>query len=68
MAKLGQWIKQFKAFGAETWEEVQKCSWPDRSELKSHTGLVIVALVLVGAFVYGVDQVCQVLIRTLILG
>lgn len=44
-------------FVGETREELRKCSWPSKEELKGSTVVVLVATVVVGLFTVGVDVV-----------
>jgi preprotein translocase subunit SecE len=41
----------------ETREELKKCTWPNREELKGSTVVVLVAIALLGAFTVAVDFV-----------
>ncbi len=40
---------------AETKEELKKCSWPSRDELKGSTVVVILSILLLGVFTMVVD-------------
>lgn len=48
---------------AETKEELRKCTWPTVNELKGSTVVVMVTIVLLGAFTVSVDFVITLLIR-----
>ena len=50
----------------ETQEELKKCSWPTLLELKGSTAVVVVAIVLVGAFTVVVDFVFAMIIRNIV--
>lgn len=39
----------------ETQEELKKCSWPSRDELKGSTVVVMVTILILGAFTVAVD-------------
>ena len=39
----------------ETRAEIKKVSWPSRKELIQHTEVVVVSIILVGAFLWVVD-------------
>jgi len=41
----------------ETREELHKCTWPSREELKGSTVVVLVATLLLGGYTVGVDTV-----------
>ncbi len=43
--------------------ELQKVSWPTRDELVGSTGVVIVLLVILGAYIFGVDWVITRIMR-----
>lgn len=44
-------VEQFQGFLGDVNTELKKCSWPSRSELLGSTGVVIVALIILGLFV-----------------
>ncbi|MEE9201281.1 MAG: preprotein translocase subunit SecE, partial [Candidatus Brocadiales bacterium] len=44
-------------FLIDTQGELQKVSWPTRTELMGSTWVVIVLLVILGAYIFGVDWV-----------
>ena len=46
-----------------TRDELLKCTWPTVEELKGSTVVVMVAIVLLGAFTVGVDLVFTLLVR-----
>jgi len=46
----------------ETREELRKCTWPSRDELKGSTVVVVISVALLGAFTVAVDQVVGFLI------
>lgn len=45
----------FLGFFRETKAELKKVIWPSFKQVRNHTGVVIAALILVGAFVAVVD-------------
>jgi preprotein translocase subunit SecE len=47
----------------ETQEELKKCSWPSREELKGSTVVVMVTIALLGLFTVGVDWILSSLMR-----
>ena len=50
---------------AETREELKKCSWPSRDELKGSTVVVILSILLLGAFTVVVDLLLTYAVRLL---
>ena len=50
----------------ETKEELKKCSWPSWEELKGSTGVVLVAIVLLGGFTVVVDFVVAMVVRYIV--
>ena len=53
-------------FVDETREELRKCSWPSKEELKGSTVVVLVATVVVGLFTVGVDVVVMTILDWLL--
>jgi preprotein translocase SecE subunit len=47
----------------ETQEELKKCSWPSREELKGSTVVVMITIALLGLFTVGVDWVLSSFMR-----
>ena len=56
-------IGRIRRFIADTIIELQRCSWPSRRELLESTVLVVVAMVILALFVWGVDELAMRLIR-----
>jgi preprotein translocase subunit SecE len=50
-------VQRFRVYVQQTREELKKCTWPTWEELKGHTAVVIVSIVLLGGFTVGVDQI-----------
>ena len=50
-------IRQFAVYLQETREELKKCSWPSWDELKGSTLLIMISILLLGAFTEVVDRV-----------
>jgi preprotein translocase subunit SecE len=63
--RQGAFLK-IAAYWDETKEELKKCTWPTVEELKGSTTIVIVSIVLMGAFTIGVDLVFTAIIRSII--
>jgi preprotein translocase SecE subunit len=55
LARLANYVR-------ETREELRKCTWPSRDELKGSTLVVVISVALLGAFTVAVDQVVGFLI------
>ncbi|MBL6764511.1 MAG: preprotein translocase subunit SecE [Verrucomicrobiae bacterium] len=53
------------AYVGETKVELKKCNWPGREELKASTVLVMVSVVLIGFFTFGIDLVISSVIKVL---
>ena len=50
-------------FIQETREELKKCTWPTWDELKGSTVVVMVSIVILGAFTVAVDFVLTLMVR-----
>ena len=55
-------------FVKEAWAELKKVEWPGRSQVIQGTIVVIIACVIVGAFLYAADQVFKPFVRNVLLG
>ena len=55
-------------FVKESWAELKKVEWPSRAQVVQGTIVVIIACAIVGAFLYGADQIFKPLVRNLLLG
>ena len=55
-------------FIRESWAELKKVDWPNRSQVVQGTIVVIIACVIVGAYLWGLDQVLQPFVRDVLLG
>ena len=55
-------------FVRESWAELQKVDWPNRAQVIQGTVAVIIAVVIVGAYLWGVDQVLRPFVRDVLLG
>ena len=60
--------RQRGRFVKEAWAELQKVEWPNRNQVMQGTIVVIIACVIVGAFLYGAGQALRPLVRNLLLG
>jgi len=57
------YLIKIRNYFAETEEELKKCSWPSRDELKGSTVVILVTTILLGAFTVGVDWILSNLMR-----
>ena len=55
-------------FVRESWAELKKVEWPNRSQVVQGTIVVIIACVIVGTYLYAADQVFKPFVRTVLLG
>ena len=55
LARLDANSKKAVEFLIDTQAELQKVSWPTRDELVGSTGVVIILLIALGAYIFGVD-------------
>ena len=66
MNKLMQSIGNLKGFIGEVKVELLKCSWPSRKELFGSSVVVIVSVIILGAFVGACDVVNMNLLKFII--
>jgi preprotein translocase subunit SecE len=50
-------IERIRTYFREVWLEMGKVTWPTREELKESTMVVIVASIIVTAFIFVVDRI-----------
>jgi preprotein translocase subunit SecE len=50
-------LQRFATYVQLTREELKKCTWPTWEELKGHTAVVIISILLLGGFTVAVDQI-----------
>ena len=55
IAKKIGWLDRIRVFFLQTREELLKCSWPNREELRGSTWMVLVAVAMLGAFTFLAD-------------
>nr|WP_255807847.1 preprotein translocase subunit SecE [Cohnella mopanensis] len=55
LAKMKQNFGSFFSFFADSWNELKKVRWPSRKELVSYTIIVIVTVLLVTIYFWGLD-------------
>jgi preprotein translocase subunit SecE len=56
-------IERLKAFLQETRTEIKKVTWPTKQELKDSTRVVIIASILLTAFIGAVDQILSRIVK-----
>lgn len=56
-----------RAFAAESYGELKKVEWPGRRQLFSATVAVIIAVAVVGAYLYATDAVVSRFVRDVLL-
>lgn len=62
----GGGIRRFPGFLKASWAELRRVRWPDRTQVAQGTGVVIVFVLLAGAFLGGVDRVASELVDLVI--
>jgi preprotein translocase SecE subunit len=50
-------LARFVAYVQLTREELRKCTWPTRDELKGSTVVVFIAIGILGGYTYAVDRI-----------
>ena len=55
-------------FIRESWAELQKVDWPTRAQTIQGTVVVLIACLIVGAYLWGLDQVLRPFVRDVLLG
>lgn len=58
-------ISGFKGFLGEVKVEMQKCTWPTKSELKEQTIVVVVSVLLLAAVVWVSDTILMAIMRVI---
>ena len=59
---------KIRRFIVDTVAELKRCTWPTRQQLLESTGLVVVAIMILALFVFGVDEVARVVITWVTVG
>jgi preprotein translocase SecE subunit len=60
--RTGQLLR-LSNYVAETKEELKKCTWPSREELKGSTIVVLVSILLLGGFTMGIDWLLLLFVK-----
>jgi len=56
-------LERLKNYLAETRVEMKKVTWPSKKELKEATRVVIIASILLTAFIGAIDQVLSLVVK-----
>ena len=62
------WLTKTRKFISGTLEELHKCTWPTKDELFQSTVIVLIAIFILTAFVFGVDMASVKIISWLTTG
>ena len=54
-----EWLGQLKEFWRDIKSEMKKVTWPSRHEVIGTTGVVLVAVIVLGFYLWGCDQVFE---------
>jgi preprotein translocase subunit SecE len=60
------YLRRMTHYSQEVQQELKKCTWPTRAELRGSTVVVVVAFALLASFTMAVDQVLMRLIRAML--
>lgn len=55
-------IRESRTFIEESWEELQKVTWPDYEQLKSATIVVIVFCIIISGMIWAMDSVVRLVL------
>jgi preprotein translocase SecE subunit len=55
-------------FISESIAELRKVDWPNRAQTIQGTVVVIIAVLVVGAYLWGIDQIIRPFVRNVLLG
>jgi preprotein translocase subunit SecE len=56
-----------KSFIAESWGELKKVEWPGQAQVIQGTAVVLIAMVIVGVYLYAADNVFKRLVQDVFL-
>ncbi|MGB8350181.1 MAG: preprotein translocase subunit SecE, partial [Gaiella sp.] len=65
---IGNPITKFWRFCLEAVAELKKVEWPTRAQVIQGTIVVIIACIIVGAYLWGADQILKPFVRDVLLG
>jgi preprotein translocase subunit SecE len=52
-----------KDFLVEVSEQVRKVTWPDRAQLQSSTGVIVVFVLTVAVIIFGMDRIIMAILN-----
>jgi preprotein translocase SecE subunit len=55
-------------FVRESWGELKKVEWPSQTQVVQGTIVVLIACAIVGAYLFGADQLFKPFVRNVLLG
>jgi preprotein translocase SecE subunit len=58
-------VKRLRQFTKESWSELKKVSWPNRTQVRNLTVLVFVISFVVGIYITVADQLFNVVVQFL---
>jgi len=64
--EIGNPLQRTATYIQLTREELRKCTWPTWEELRGSTVLVMISIVLLGAFTVIIDQILFHLVRWMV--
>jgi preprotein translocase subunit SecE len=59
------YLMRITNYTQETREELRKCTWPTRDEMKGSIVVVLITVAILGAYVVGVDFVISQVMRVI---
>ena len=62
---MEKYLRKFREFIIGTFGEMQKSTWPNKSELFESTVVVIVTIAILTSFVFVVDYISRILINVI---
>ncbi len=62
----GGGLRRFPGFLRASWAELRRVRWPDRNQVAQGTGVVLVFVAIVGAFLGAVDSLASQLVDLII--
>ncbi len=59
---MAELIRNTQTFIEESWDELQKVTWPDYDQLRNATFVIIVFVFLISAIIWGMDTASRVIL------
>ena len=59
-------LARMRNYALETREELKKCTWPTWAELKGSTVVVMITVLMLGAFTVAIDVVIAMFIKLIV--